>query len=308
VPVSSATVFRIGSITKQFTALMFLQLASAGRVQFGDPVEALVPSARSVGGWSSFRRTPSLFELATHTSGLSREPEHAERYASGPVSSWETELDSALHETRLLNEPGTRYRYSNIGYALLGQALGRAASEPYVEYVERRILGPLGMAHSAFVYRSALGKLARGYRRDSATVDTLGPAREHAGRGFRVPNGALYSTVEDMARFVAFELGHGPPSVLPPAVLDSNFRRHVFVNAAMTDAGGLGFVTVRVGTLVFQGHAGDVAGYQAYAVFDRRSDTGMVVLRNVSGGRFDTFHLVVEGMRALAAQGGTTRK
>lgn len=308
VPVSSTTVFRIGSITKQFTALMFLQLVSERRVQLGDPVEALVPSARSIVGWNSFRRTPSLFELATHTSGLSREAEHVERYASGPVSSWETRLDSALRETRLLNEPGTRYRYSNMGYALLGQALGRAVNEPYVDYVERRILRPLGMRHTAFVYRSSLGPLARGYAVQSGAIDTLVPANEHAGRGFRVPNGALYSTVEDMARFIAFELGHGPPSVLPPAVLDSNFRRHVYVNAAMTDAGGLGFVTVREGTLIFQGHAGDVAGYQAYAVIDRRSDAGMVVLRNVSRGRFDIHHLVVEGLRALAAEADGSRK
>jgi CubicO group peptidase (beta-lactamase class C family)/alpha-beta hydrolase superfamily lysophospholipase len=302
-PVSSTTVFRIGSITKQFTAVMFLQLVGARRIQFGDPVEALVPSARSIADWNSFRRTPSLYELATHMSGLAREPDHAERYASGPVSAWESRLDSALRETHLLNEPGTRYRYSNIGYALLGEALRRAAGEPYVDYVERRILAPLGMTHTAFVYRSALGKLARGNAVGATAVDTLVPANEHAGRGFRVPNGALYSTVEDMARFVAFELGHGPATVLPPAVLDTNFRRHVTANAAMTDAGGLGFVTVREGTVIFQGHAGDVAGYQAYAVFDRRSDVGIVALRNASGGRFDMHKLVVEGMRALTSQG-----
>jgi len=127
----------------------------------------------------------------------------------------------------------------------------------------------------------------------------LTPSREHEGRGFRVPNGGLYSTIEDMARFISFELGAGPESVLPRAVLDSNFRRRVYVNAAMTDAAGLGFVTVREGSLVFDGHAGDVSGYQAITAFDRRTRRGIVVLRNVSGGTLDSYRVAVEGLRAL---------
>lgn len=67
----------------------------------------------------------------------------------------------------------------------------------------------------------------------------------------------------------------------------------------MTEAAGLGFVTVREGSFVFDGHAGDVSRYQAITAFDRRARRGIVVLRNVSGGTLDSYRVAVEGLRAL---------
>lgn len=299
IPTTSATVFRIGSVTKQFTAVMLLQLVARGTVRLTDPVDRYLPAATPLSGRNSFAQPITLFQLATHTSGLAREPDNVNAYARGSLTAWPAILDSALADTRLIDAPGTRYRYSNIGYAILGRALGNAAGAPYTDYVRDRILVPLRMTHTSFSNDSAAGQLARGYALQGTTLDTLTPSREHDGRGFRVPNGGLYSTVEDIARFIVFEMGAGPESVLPRAVLDSNFRRRVYVNAAMTDAAGLGFVTVRDGSLVFDGHAGDVSGYQAITAFDRRARRGIVVLRNVSGGTLDSYRLAVDGLRAL---------
>jgi CubicO group peptidase (beta-lactamase class C family) len=307
IPATPATVFRIGSVTKQFTAVMLLQLVSRGTVRLSDPVDRYLPAATRLRGRNSFAQPINLFQLATHTSGLAREPDNVNAYAAGPFAAWPASLDSALADTRLVDEPGTRYRYSNIGYAMLGRALGNAAGVPYTDYVRDRILVPLRMTHTGFSHDSAAGQLARGYALHGTTLDTLTPSREHDGRGFRVPNGGLYSTIEDMARFIAFEMGAGPESVLPRAVLDSNFRRRVYVNAAMTDAAGLGFVTVREGSLVFDGHAGDVSGYQAITAFDRRARRGIVVLRNVSGGGLDSYRLAVEGLRAVLDTAPTRR-
>jgi CubicO group peptidase (beta-lactamase class C family) len=299
IPATPATVFRIGSVTKQFTAVMLLQLVSRGALRLTDPVDRYLPAAARLRGRDVFAQPITLFQLATHTSGLAREPDSVNAYARGPFTAWTVSLDSAIADTRLIDEPGTRYRYSNIGYAMLGRALGNAAGPPYTDYVRDRILVPLRMTHTGFTNDSASGQLARGYALNGKTLDTITPSREHDGRGFRVPNGGLYSTIEDMAKFISFELGTGPESVLPRAVLDSNFRRRVYVNAAMTDAAGLGFVTVREGSLVFDGHAGDVSGYQAITAFDRRARRGIVVLRNVSGGTLDSYRVAVEGLRAL---------
>jgi CubicO group peptidase (beta-lactamase class C family)/alpha-beta hydrolase superfamily lysophospholipase len=299
IPATPATLFRIGSVTKQFTAVMLLQLASRAAVRLTDPVDRYLPAATRLRGRDLFAQPITLFQLATHTAGLAREPNNITAYARGKFTAWTAYLDSALADTRLVDEPGTRYRYSNIGYAMLGRALGNAAGAPYTDYVRDRILVPLRMTHTGFSNDSASEQLARGYALNGKTLDTLTPSREHDGRGFRVPNGGLYSTIEDMAKFISFELGAGPESVLSRAVLDSNFRRRVYVNAAMTDAAGLGFVTVREGSLVFDGHAGDISGYQAITAFDRRARRGIVVLRNVSGGTLDSYRVAVEGLRAL---------
>lgn len=90
-----------------------------------------------------------MIELATHTSGLGREPDNIEEATTGPVSAWEKTLIAALPHLRYQFEPGTRFFYSNMGFAILGAALSRAAGESYVEYVPKHIFEPLGMTHSA---------------------------------------------------------------------------------------------------------------------------------------------------------------
>jgi CubicO group peptidase (beta-lactamase class C family)/dienelactone hydrolase len=296
-PVTQDVVFRIGSITKQFTALMLLQLVESGRVALTTPVERLVPEARVLGRFFPNATPITLFQLATHTSGLAREPDDG-ALSQGSSLRWDTLVVRGLSRTPILAEPGTAYRYSNFGYALLGLALSRAAGESYESYVERRILRPLRMTHTGFRAPSN-SRLAVGYDASLGTPDDRVPTREHSGRGYKVPNGALYSTVADLARFIAFETGGGPDSVLPRASLDDNYTRLSYVNRRLTDASGLGFVIVRDGDLTVYGHAGTVAGYDAITGFDPERRLGVVVLRNVSSGRFDIYQLLMESMRVL---------
>jgi CubicO group peptidase (beta-lactamase class C family) len=129
------TVYRVGSITKQFTAVMLLQLVESGRVHLSDPVEKYFPEVNRVKGRWAGAPPITLFQLATHTAGLAKEPEDLPTYTVGPVSEWESILVRAIEHTSYIYEPGTRYFYSNIGYAILGAALGRAANKPYTEYV-----------------------------------------------------------------------------------------------------------------------------------------------------------------------------
>ncbi len=297
-PVTADTRFRIGSITKQFTALMYLQLVQQGKVSPATTVESLVPEAQVLR-----RRFPdaapiTLFQLATHTSGMAREPGD-DTLDDGPSARWDTLVVKALDRTGILFEPGTRRQYSNIGYALLGLALARAAGEPYESYVERRILRPLRMMSTGFSPdEPALA--AEGYELRSGVLQADVPARERTGRGYKIPNGGLYSTLADLARFLAFQNGLGPDSVLPRTVLDSNYARMVYVNRKMTEAAGLGFVLLRDDGVVFHGHAGNVAGFEAYNGFDRERKVGVIVLRNVSPSGFDSYKVLVAGLRALA--------
>ena len=181
-----------------------------------------------------------------------------------------------------MNEPGTTYLYSNIGYASLGLAIERAGGKPYVDQVAERVLAPLGMTRSALeATPSVRANLAHGYQRDrSGSASRTEGDRELDGRGYRVPNGALFSTVNDMARFVSWELGEGPAGLLKKETQDANYARAFFSGAAMTAGYGVGFQVSRRGEVVMLGHGGSTAGYHAAALFHRGSKLGVIVLRN----------------------------
>jgi len=302
IPAARHTVYRIGSITKQFTAMMLLQLVQAGRVRLSDPVEKYFPEVNSVQG--RFAQAPpiTLVQLATMTSGVGREPANLPTYLIGPVSQWEMVLISALPETKYDLEPDTQFLYSNIGYAMLGAALGRAAGMSYTSWVQQRILTPLGMSHTAFEPNATIqSQIAKGYEVDrSGHISFEAPQREHAGRGYKVPNGALYTTVDDLARFVALELGEGPETVLPKNVLEVNSARANSTNGNLDSGYGVGFQLSRRGADVFIGHGGSVAGYTAMAWIHRASKTGVIVLRNAGGGQFDLTALTFSALAELA--------
>jgi CubicO group peptidase (beta-lactamase class C family) len=280
-PVTKDTVYPIGSITKQFTALMLLQLVEQGKVRLSDPVEKYLPEVGKL--QNRFAGSPpiTLVQLATHTSGLDREPDDEQMlYIKGPVSEWEKKLLATIPRTSFIHEPGTRYSYSNVGYAILGAALGRAAGVPYVEYVRERILKPLGMTNTAFTLDERMEeKRARGFLIENGKVDAEEPERqEREGRGWRVPSGGLHSTLGDLARFVAFEMGEGQEGVLGKKTLENNFARVGSAYSDFTYGYGVGFQARRRGNLAALGHDGVLAGYQCSVWFDPKTRLGVITL------------------------------
>ena len=301
-------VYRIGSITKQLTALALVQMSEAGTLRLTDPVERLLPEIRSVPGLPEGTPPPTLLQLATMTSGLAREPEHLPTYLVGPASQWADVTLRALGELRYDFPPDTRYQYSNIGYAILGVALERASGEPYMDYVRASILEPLSMSDTDFVPLARFeNRIATGYDIEDGVVDYETPAWEHLGRGYKVPNGALYSTVADLARFVSFELGNGPESVLSKERLGELFSRLSSAEADLGAGYGLGLSATRRGELVFLGHGGSVAGYRAAAYFHRDSQSGVVVLRNVTGDSLDVTELAFRMLEEVVREKNAPR-
>ncbi len=278
------TSYRIGSITKQFTVLALLQLAEQGKLRLADPLDKYVPEIRAVQGAPDGAAPITLLQVSTMMSGLAREPGCA-NHSVGPVGGWQKKVLDCLPETRYQFEPGTQYLYSNIGYASLGIAIERAGRKPYIDQVAERIFVPLAMTRSAFEPTSQIRQnLAHGYVRRNNVVSRTGPDAELEGRGYRVPNGAIFSTINDLARFVAWELGAGPAGVLKQATQDENYKRVYSSTSsgdlAMSSGYGLGFQASRRGDIVMLGHGGSTAGYHASALFHRATKLGVIVLRN----------------------------
>jgi CubicO group peptidase (beta-lactamase class C family) len=286
-PANRQTVYRIGSVTKMFTATMLMQLVQGGRVRLSDPVVRHYPDFALIPGATKTESPVTLWQLATMTSGLSAEVRNGAAFDTGSVTTWDATLRRALPNATFIASPGTHFQYSNIGYAILGAALSRVAGMPYVAWQEQRILAPLGMARSHFEVRADIaGSLATGYVVENGRADSTLPMREvRQGRGYRVPNGGLFTTVDDLSRFLSFQLGHGPASVLPRARLDSAYVGMVATSTEEDFGYGLGFMLQRRGDFPWVGHSGGTPGYQAVMYFDRDHQLGVILLRNATGGR-----------------------
>ena len=306
-PATKETVYRIASVTKRFTGLMLFQLVERGRVHLSDAVEKYFPEVNKIQGRFAGAPPITLVQLATMTSGLAGEPKNAERYNTGRVADWEKMLTLSLPDTKYLYEPGAYHNYSNTSYAILGAALGRAAGVPYVSYVQKQLIEPLGMTHTAFEPNDQIGPfLAKGYHVDeNGKLDTLTPLRQHGNRGKNVPAGSLYSTVGDLTRFVAFELGEGPASILKKETLDNSFSALVAADADLNYGDGTGFSALRLmpSNFVAVGHLGALPGYSVAVIFDRSSRTGIIMLANVTGGKADYQELAQRELAMLVNNG-----
>ena len=306
-PPTDQTAYRVGSITKQFVGLMLLQLAERGKVRLSDPLVKYVPEFSTVK--SPYPDAPpiTLLQLATMTSGLAREPSGAFDHSQGSSAKWEEIVLSVVPRVTYAHEPGTKYLYCNIGYALLGLALGRAAGQPFTEYVRQQILEPLGMTSSGFEPTEPMRPLlARGYDvSKDGKIDWSGPDREWSGRGYRVPNGGLISTMRDLSKFVAWELGTGPATILKRETQQDNYSRVMTAAGSLSGGYGVGFQVQRRGALVAHGHGGTTNGFLSQALFDRESKTGVIVFRSVTGGDLSPNDVA---MRALAIVSATRKK
>lgn len=299
-PADRATVYRIGSITKMFTATMLLQLVDAGQLRLSDSVARFYPEIIQIPGGMSRAAAVTFLQLATMTSGLSAEPPEA-AYHSGSVAEWENMLGLAIQKSEFVFEPATHFAYSNIGYAILGAALGHAANVPYIEWQQKRILEPLGMRCTRFeIGADVADDLAVGYVVADGRVDATVPAREAiAGRGYRVPNGGIFTTIDDLSRFLAFELGNGPEAVLSHARLDSVYTGMIATSVDEDFGYGVGFMLQHRDDFPWLGHSGGVPGYQAVMYFDRDHQLGVILLRNATGGAASINRLAPEMLKTL---------
>ena len=197
------TVYRIGSITKSFTGLALLSLRDDGALQLDDPLAKWIPEAAGLVYPTSDSPRITLRQLATHTSGLPR----MGAFDFEAMPSQQVVADS-LKGFALDRAPGTQWNYSNLGFGLLGIVVGRAAKSSLHEVVAARILKPLGMTATTWAADQVPAtRLAPAYQPGpKGPMPSTKPARLGAVDGA----GGIYSSVRDMARYVAFQMSAYP--------------------------------------------------------------------------------------------------
>lgn len=289
---NSKTIYRIGSISKSFTAFLMMQFVQDGTIALNDPIEKFLPEIRQLDGYSDSTKI-TFKQLASHKSGLVREPSLKDS-AEGPIEEWKDKVLLSIPHTSFKSKPGERYSYSNIGYGILGLALSRAAKKPFIELVKDNIFTPFNMNNSYFIVPdSKADSLAKGMNGGSlGPLDDIKPLKEHLGRGYKVPNGGIYSTPNDLAKFMIHNMGYTEilskenlALMQSPKNSDNEITNY-----------GLGFVLYEDDNITTVGHGGSVSGYTAMFKFEKESQYGVILMRNYNWG---ITHLDLRSMTLL---------
>ena len=281
VAADARTIGRTGSISKSFTAVLMMQLVERGIIELDDRVSDYFPEIEGLAERPAGAQPITFRMLASHTAGLAREP-GLEGAAAGSIYSWEEKVLASIPTTKYQTPPLTEYSYSNIGFGILGLALSRAAGVPFMDLMETLIFRPLGMESTTFILDSPdlLTRMSVGYSRDRTTggISAAQATREHFGRGYKVPNGGVYSTVHDLAALGAALMGVGDVQIL-------NEQSRSEMSKPQTPATGYGLglflYDIDEGPLLV-GHGGSVSGYNAYLAFDSQTKLGVSMLRTTS--------------------------
>jgi CubicO group peptidase (beta-lactamase class C family) len=261
--------YRIGSITKTFTAVLVLQLVRDGSLALDQPASEVLGDV----GYAD----RSLRQLLAHGSGMQSEPAGSWWERSAGVS-WD-ELVARNDGSGAVFPPGQQFHYSNLGYALLGEVVARVVGRSWAEAVQTRILDPLGLARTSYLPQ---GRAATGWSVDPyAATLTPEPATD---TGAMAPAGQLWSTVGDLASYAVF-LGAGHPDVLERSWLElASHPQTGDRHAALETGHGLGFQLLRGGSGMLVGHTGSMPGFLAACLVDRERRTGAVLLSNATTG------------------------
>ncbi|WP_432018960.1 serine hydrolase domain-containing protein [Streptomyces sp. 1222.5] len=263
--------YRIGSITKTFTAVLVMRLRDEGLLDLGDPLEKHLPGTGA--------GEATIAQLLAHTAGLA---------AESPAPWWERtpgslrpELGDVLGEQPLLHPVGRRHHYSNPGYTVLGALVEELRGAPWAEVLRAEILEPLGLRRtSAQPEPPSAGGWAVHPWADALLPEPL----EDLGR--MAPAGQLWSTTGDLARFAAF-LARGDDRVLSAeSVLEMRTPAAPAEAADVLEGTGYGLgmqIQRRDGRLLV-GHSGSLPGFLANLTIGVEDDVAAVVLANCTSG------------------------
>jgi CubicO group peptidase (beta-lactamase class C family) len=185
---------------------------------------------------------------------------------------WDQRFAARIRFLKYTFEPGTRRAYSNTGYVVLGLALSRAAGRPYAEYVEEEILKPLGMNDTGFAITE---RTAPRFAYGSEKTPRLPSWTQNE----MLPAAGLFSTLEDLAKLMRFQLGMGPETVLSRKALEDSYRLVVPSDGDLGYGDAIGFAAVRNAdsNLVSLGHGGRTWDFSGAYQFDRAARSGIIV-------------------------------
>ena len=266
-PAGPGTNYRLASVTKQFTAAAILLLAEDGALSLDDPVKRWLPSLPAAADAVTLR------QLLSHTSGLVDYEDHVPDGFEGQLHDIDV-LRILEGQDRTLFPPGSAYRYSNSGYALLALVAGEASGRDFARFLHERIFEPLGM-HDTVAHQDGVDTVARrayGY----SQVDGRWRRTDQSPTSAVLGDGGIYSSIDDLARWDA--------ALYDDRLLSAASRALMFAPATATgeaDVPGYGFGWRLNGDSVW--HSGESIGFRNVIVRWPGQRLTVLVLSNRNG-------------------------
>jgi serine-type D-Ala-D-Ala carboxypeptidase/endopeptidase len=278
------SLLRLGSNSKVFAGGLLGALAADGDVRLTDPLQRFAPEGITVPHFDG--RTITLLDLATHAAALPRELPQGPPPNSPPFA-WPTAADrfAWLADDTLPWAPGSVAAYSNVGFDLLAAALATATNQPYQDLLRDRITGPLGMPDTVLEpSEEQCSRFMTGYGIPGADAEPCVSTVNIAG------SGGLYSTGDDMVRWLRYNLSRRDPAVWPALALShAPYIERGTLDAAIgfDEAGTMDGIALawlmeaaadRRPTILQK--SGGLAGFMTYTVFAPRHGVGVFVAVN----------------------------
>jgi CubicO group peptidase (beta-lactamase class C family) len=284
IPNSPNTKFRLGSVTKQFTAASILLLEERGKLNVKDPVKKYMPEAPAA--WDKI----TLFHLLTHTSGIPNFTSLPDYAKLEPFATTPAQLVARFRNNPLEFEPGEKWNYSNSGYVLLSYLVEKISGDNYEKFVRENIFTPLGMKDSGYDSNSAvIPHRASGYVYGKNGFENAGFIHMSIPQGA----GALYSTTGDLLKW---EQGLFGGKVLQAASLEkmtTPFLSNYAFGLQVETAGGRKVIQ----------HGGGIEGFNTHLAYYPDDKLTVVVLGNVNGAAPGD----IANKMATLAHGGTVK-
>jgi len=280
IPNDPDTVFRLGSVTKQFTAAAILLLEERGKLRTSDLVSAYLPDAPAA--WAKI----TIFNLLTHTSGIPNYTELPDLPTFKLLPTTPDQLVARFEAKPLVFQPGEKWVYSNSNYALLGLLIEKVSGQTYADFLQQNIFTPLKMSHSGYDTSAAIIP----HRASGYGMGPKGP--QNAGYvDMTVPYaaGALYSSTRDLRLWEEALYGG---KLLSPASLKkmtTPFLNNYAMGLAVGQSGGHAFFS----------HSGGIDGFNTYLAYYPDEKMTVVVLGNLNGDAPD----MIGGQLAAVAHG-----
>jgi CubicO group peptidase (beta-lactamase class C family) len=266
VEATPTTQYRVGSITKTFTAAAIMQLRDAGKLDLEDTLDRHVEGAAY---------SPSIRRLLSHASGLQRET-HDESWLTLRFAPPD-ELLETLDRAEMVLPAGARFHYSNLAFALLGIVVERVSGVPYKDYVRERLLEPLGLSRLTFEPDppAAKGYVAQPYADgvwEAVNVET----------GAWASAGQLWGTVGDLCRWGAFLADPDEAILAKKSAEEMRTVQVISEHDRWLTGYGLGLSLRRDGERILAGHTGSMPGFIAWLFFSANENVVAAALTNAS--------------------------
>lgn len=293
-PVTRDTVFRIASMSKNFTALAALKLRDEGKLSFDAPAETVIPELAKLKYPTGDSPKITVRDLLTHSAGFVTDDPWGDRQLPMSEADFSRFVAAGVPFSRA---PGMAFEYSNFGYALAGRVVTNASGRNYADYIDASFLKPLGMTSTGYdLSKAPTGRYAVGYRWEGGQwveEPALGPGAFGA-------MGGLMTTASDYARYIAWELSAWPPrdgpedGILKRASVREIMRPHTFALVQRRpDADGCDrAASYGMGTIPYSdcvlgahfGHSGGLPGYGSNVLMLPTRGVGVFAFSNLTYG------------------------